>query len=572
MSYFLKKTKLKRGTYLQIYDGFYDPERKETVHRSKEAVGYVEDLKKSGIKDPIAHYQNIVDKMNEERKLEKEKEKNKKISDSNPERYLGYFPLKNINDSLGAKRFIDIMQLSTDFNFNVYSLLSSLIYARAVMPCSKSRTYEEVFPKLFEPCNFSLNQIYDGLEYIGSEYEKIIEIYNVQIAKKYKFDTSNTYFDCTNFYFEIDREDDFRKKGCSKENRMNPIVGLGLLLDSNQIPMAMKVYPGNGSEKPVMREVIEQMKLRHKISGRTIRVADKGLNCIDNILHARLDGDGYIFSKSVKNMSDVEKTWVLLDNDYRDVRDKDGKLSFRIKECVDDFPYKYTDEEGHRRTVRLREKRIVTYNPKLAKKKQLEILKEVNKALNDTTSQAKRDTYKDRAKFIKFVSEDKNGKETDDKVKIEINEEAVNEAMELAGYNIIVTSETKMKDTEIYYKYHNLWRIEETFKVMKSQLDARPVYLQKKNRITGHFLVCYFTVVLTRLLQFKELKNEYNTETLTDFFRKYRVVKESKYKYINMTRQTSFIDDLAEQTKLLLNSYYLNKSDITKMLNHRFNS
>lgn len=142
------------------------------------------------------------------------------------------------------------MQTATDFRFNVFDMLSALIYARGVHPCSKSRTYDEVIPKLFGKYDFSLDQLYSGLEYIGSEYEKIIEIYNHQIELTYKFDTSHTYFDCTNFYFEIDREDDFRHKGPSKENKTEPIVGMGLLLDAHQIPIGMKMYPGNESENP----------------------------------------------------------------------------------------------------------------------------------------------------------------------------------------------------------------------------------------------------------------------------------------------------------------------------------
>ena len=130
--------------------------------------------------------------------------------------------------------------------------------------------------------------------------------------------TSKTYFDCTNFYFEIDKEDEFRKKGPSKENRRDPIIGLGLLLDANQIPIGMKLYPGNESEKPIIREVIKDLKNRNQITGKTIQVADKGLNCSNNIINAIKNKDGYIFSKSVKQLPEVEQTWVLLDNDYKE--------------------------------------------------------------------------------------------------------------------------------------------------------------------------------------------------------------------------------------------------------------
>lgn len=286
-------------------------------------------------------------------------------------------------------------------------MMSSLVYARLVHPCSKAKTYEEVIPKLFDTYDYSLNQLYDGLEYIGCEYEKIIEIYNHQIGQMYSFHTSHTYFDCTNFYFEIDREDDFRRKGPSKENRKDPIVGMGLLLDANQIPMGMKLYPGNESEKPILRNIIDDLKKRNSISGKTIQVADKGLNCAENIIHALKSGDGYIFSKSVKLLPETEVTWVLLDNDYRDVTDKNENLLYRIKECVDDFTYTTTDSEGKKRKVQLPEKRVATFNPKLAEKQRLEIKKQVEKAISLKTAKAKKSEYGDCAKYVTFITTDK---------------------------------------------------------------------------------------------------------------------------------------------------------------------
>ena len=322
MAYFLKKTKTKNDIYLQIYESFYDPERKGSAHRSYRPVGYVNKLIASGIEDPVSYFQQEVDSLNQKHSADKALSRQRQISDVSPEKLLGYFPLKNINDRLSVKKYIDLMQTATDFHFNVFDMLSALVYSRLVHPCSKYKTYDEVLPRLFDKYHFSLNQLYEGLEYIGWEYEKIIEIYNHQIQRLYAFDTSHAYFDCTNFYFEIDREDDFRRKGPSKENRKEPIVGLGLLLDANQIPVGMKLFPGNESEKPVIRKIIDDLKTRNSINGRTIQVADKGLNCSENIFHAVKNGDGYIFSKSVKQLPEIEKIWVLLPNDYREVKNK----------------------------------------------------------------------------------------------------------------------------------------------------------------------------------------------------------------------------------------------------------
>lgn len=571
MAYFLKKTNNKKGTYLQIYSSFYDPERGHTAHKSFKPIGYVHELQAQGIVDPIAYYKEQVVKLNQEFKNAKTESKSKQISEDSPEKLIGYFPFKNINDKLGVKKYIDLMQTATDFRFNVFDMISALVYARLVQPCSKAKTYDEVIPKLFESYDFSLSQLYDGLEYIGCEYEKIIEIYNHQLQQMYKFDTSHTYFDCTNFYFEIDKEDDFRKKGPSKENKKEPIVGMGLLLDANQIPIGMKLFPGNESEKPVIRNVISELKTRNSVSGRTIQIADKGLNCAENIFHAVKNGDGYIFSKSVKQLPEIEKTWVLLPNDYKDVKNANGEVLYRIKECVDDFEYKIKDATtGRYQTFKLREKRIVTYNPKLAKKQIYEINKEIEKARLLKASQAKKSEYGDCSKYVIFAPTDKKGNDTDGKIKVTMNEELIKKTLELAGYNMLVTSEIHMTDKEIYEAYHNLWRIEETFRIMKSQLNARPVYLQKEDAITGHFLICYLAVLLTRLLQFKILKNTYCSEELFDFIRDFRVVKISDRKYINLARKTTFIKELSEFTNLPLTSYFLNDGEIKKMLSHRF--
>ena len=522
MAYFLKKTTNKKGTYLQIYESYYDPERKGGAHRSYKPIGYVHELQASGIEDPITVFGEEVQKLNQEYKRKKQSEKERQISEESPEKLLGYFPLKNLNDSLGCKKYIDLMQTATSFRFNIFDMMSALIYARAVHPCSKLKTYIEVIPKLFEKHDFSLNQIYSGLGYIGSEYEKIIEIFNHQVSQKYPFDTSHSYFDCTNFYFEIDKEDEFKLKGSSKENKKEPIVGMGLLLDANQIPIGMKLYPGNESEKPIIRNIIDDLKQRSHISGRTIQVADKGLNCFNNIMHALKSGDGYIFSKSVKNLPETEKTWVLLENDYVDVKNKKGEVLYRIKDCADDFSYTYTDDTGHKKTLKLTEKRIVTFNPKLAEKQTYEINRQVEKA------------------------------------------------KKLAGYNMLITSEIRMTASEIYAAYHNLWRIEESFRIMKSQLDARPVFMQKQETITGHFLICYLAVLLTRLLQIHTLKDEYGTEEIFDFIRDFRIAKIADRKYINLTRSSSFIKELSCLTGLPLTSYFLGNEDINKMLSHRF--
>ena len=565
MAYFLKKATLKGRTYLSIVESFYSHEKKGTAHKTFKSLGSVETLKTNGIDDPIAFYQNEVDKLNNERKTTTVP----KISDIPPIKHLGYFPLKSILEKLGVKKFIDLYKLVTNFDFDLYSILSSLIYARCVNPCSKLRTFHEVLPVLFEECDCSYDQILTAVEFFGDNHEKFVELFTNQVNQKYGINTSKTYFDCTNFYFEIDREDDFRRKGPSKENRKDPIVGLGLLLDANQIPISMKLYPGNESEKPVLRNVINEMKNKNNVTGKTIHVADKGLNCIQNIATSLLNGDGYLFSKSVKMLPEIEKTWIKLDNDWISVHDKEGKISYRYKSCIDEFEYTITDANNKKKKVKLKEKRLVTYNPSLAKKQRREINKMVEKAKSLCYSQAKHEEYGESSKYMSFVSVDENGEVGTNKVTAAINNAAIEKDLSLAGYNLLVTSETSMSDQEMYDTYHNLWRIEESFKIMKSDLDARPVFLQKEERIKGHFLICYLAVLLERIFQFHVLKKEYSSNEIIKFIKDFKVVKADN-KYINISFNSNFINELAERYDLPLTHYLLSETQIKKVMNHKF--
>lgn len=564
MAYFLKKTQRKNGLYLQIYESFYNPDKKETSHRTFQNLGNINYLITNDIPDPISHYKDVVNKMNIQRKTELQKDKVKKIGES-PERFLGYFPAKAIFYRLNFERYLDILQGNHKFDYSIYELLTSLTYARLISPCSKHKTFHDVLPRLYDSFNYSENQMYDGIAFMGYNYEKIIEIINDRLPSIYKPKTNKVYFDCTNFYFEIDRCDDFRKKGPSKENRKDPIVGMGLLLDANQIPIGMKMYPGNESEKPVIRETVQNMKNRLGVEGRTIQVADKGLNCARNIYFAMKNKDGYLFSKSVKQLPEKEKVWVLLDQDYQGVYDDSGKLKYKYKSAVDLFPYFYTDENNQSHSFKVREKRVITYNPTLAKKQIAEIDKMVNKAAGLCASQAKKSEYGESSKYVNFNSTN-DGEIVDDKIAVTINLEKINKDKELAGYNLLVTSEKHMDDEDIYHSYHNLWKIEESFRIMKTELDARPVYMQGEDGIKGHFLICYVSVLILRLLQYHYFDNQLCASAIVRFMRSFRVVKESSNKYINITPKSKEIDFIADKFTLPIDNYFLSSTQIKKVL------
>lgn len=564
LAYFLKKQKQGKQIYLAIYESFYSADTKGTKHRCHKSLGNIEKLKASGINDPIAYGKELVDELN------KTGEKtNEALISKNPViKHLGYFPLKSLIEKLKVKPLVDLFHLTNDFNYDLFSLITTLIYARCVKPCSKYKTYFEVLPSLFETVDYSYDQLLDGLAFIGNDYTKFIELFFKQYKDAFGSNTSTTYFDCTNFYFEIDKSDDFRREGPSKENRKSPIVGMGLLLDANQVPVWMKLYPGNQSEKPVLREIINELKSRDENIGRTIHVADKGLNCAQNIAFSKENKDGYLFSKSVKTLPKIEKEWVLNDHGWKEVKDSKGNLLYKYKSDVGPYPYTF-DRDGEKVTVKLTEKRLVTYNPSLAAKQRREINKMIEKARGLCLSQAKKNQYGESSKFVVFQAYDKkSGEINDDAVGLHINEEKINEALSLAGYNMIVTSETKIDDIKIYNTYHNLWRIEESFRIMKTDLDARPVYVQKEETIKGHFLICYLTVMLERILQFKVYKEEYSSNDLMDFFKDFAVVRTGN-EYLNTSVSTDFIHKYSEKTGLPLNHLHISETKLKRILNYK---
>ena len=337
---------------------------------------------------------------------------------------------------------------------------------------------------------------------------------------------------------------------------------MGLLLDKNQIPVGLKLYPGNESEKPKIRDVINDLKRQNEIDGRVIQVADKGLNSAFNIYKTLKEKDGYIFSKSVKMLPEKEKVWVLLENDYKEVKDKEGNVLYKTKECIDIFPYEFFDENGKKIKFSVKEKRVATYNPSLAKKQLYEINKLIEKAEELNSYKAKKDEYGECSKYVTFKGKDGS------KVITELNKKKIDEDKKLCGYNLIVTSEIKVNQNEIYKSYHNLWRIEESFRIMKSELDARPVFMKRKETIHGHFLICYLSVLLSRLLQIYELKDEYSMQSIFEFIREFKLVK-SGNKYVNLATNKELIKKLTTRTKLPLTNAIISNSQYEKIMSYK---
>ena len=575
MRYFLKKTTpSKKGLYLQIYRTNYVP-GKGNQNKSYKALGYVSELKEKGIEDPINYALKMIDELNGNHKLLKEKQ----IGDSSTSKNAGYFLVKAMFDTLDMDKHLNIVASSYKSQYEFAPFLKALTYAQIVEPGSKLKIYRDVIPNLYNVPQYSYDQILDGVNFIGSDYHKYIEVLNYFIDKTYKRKLGMGYFDCTNYYFEIDEEDDFRRKGPSKENRHDPIIGQSLLLDAEMIPLDMELYPGNESEKPYLRNRIEDMKVKNNVTGRVIQIADKGLNCARNIYAAVKEAnDGYIFSKSVhgRNLNEQEKKWVLLADDiankWTTVKDERGHVKYRYKECVDDFEYKCKinpdDEKETKFTVK--EKRIVTYNPSLANKQRREIKKMVERLENKITyKEVIREELGDSVKYVNLEAKTVEGEKV--KIATSLNKEKIEEDLSFAGYNLLVTSEITADAREIYRAYHNLWRIEHSFRVMKTCLEARPVYVSENETIFGHFLVVYYALVIMRLIEFKVFNDEIPIEQLFDFVRDYNVTENYDGSFINNATDTPTYRKIKEKLGLAkLGNVYLSKRDLDLLFKTEF--
>lgn len=560
MSYFLKKSTTKKGVYYQVYEGVHNPDKGYATQKSIKVIGYHDDLIKQGVSDPLQYAKDLVGKMENERKEIAVNMKTKKIGEESPIKNIGYLLPLSILEKLDIKRDFSYLTFGSKNKYSLYDVYYALIASRIIAPSSNRKAYEETIPTLIHGFDLTYDSLLGGLNILGENYSSVIEMLNMHYQKFYKRKTNNVYFDCTNYYFEIDKPFEDKQKGPSKENRKDPIIGMALLLDEDQIPLSMHMYPGNQSEKREIRDIINKMKSTNRIAGKTIQVADKGLNCARNIYEAAKENDGYIYSQSVKKLSAKEKVWVDIQDQYKETKEN-GEVVFKIKSCIDKFPYSFVDDNGRKLSFAVTQKRVVYWSKPLEDKHRLEINNEIESLRNAALSTIKRKDLGDLAKYVKIASIDEDGEINSKNITALINREKIDEDLKYCGYNMIVTSEIKMGDENILSVYKNLWRIEESFRILKTNLVSRPVYVSKKETIYGHFLVCYTALFLMRILELKILKDKIPANSIFEFCRKFNVAKGENH-YINLLTKKEKDKPIFDLINLPIDNYYFTDKDI----------
>ena len=449
--------------------------------------------------------------------------------------------------------------------------------------------------------DFSLDDVYHALDIIcenNVSLQKWIYDHSGKICER---DLSVSYFDCTNYYFDIGRSDmdildddgnpadkngnpvpaKYRKRGPEKNHRPDPIVEMGLLMDRRGIPLAFDLFPGNESEKVHMRSIINRIKNEFSDS-RIIFVADRGLNTSDNIYYLNGDNkgeinerDGYVYGQSVRGADAEFKTWVLGGNYVTDkIVDDDGKeITFKHKSRIHPKELhvnvtKPGQKKKSKKTVSIDQKQMAYYSEKYAKKQKAdrEVMIQRAKDLIKHPKKYDKVTSAGSAAYDMSISFSKDTGEIVDGKALELDLEKIKEEEKYDGYYSIVTSELKMPDMEMREIYRGLARIEDTFKISKSEFDSRPVFVWTNNHIDAHFATCFTALVLIRLLQAK-LDNKYPVGRIIKSLKDYCCIPLDKNNY-QFTYFDEILKSIGKAFDMTLDNKYRTRQEIQRLLRY----
>ena len=550
----VNKTKSKNQVHFSIIKDITINGKRTT--RVYENIGNMDKLKqRAGDMNPLEWLDNYVKELN----LKNKEEKLPVIITKDPTRLIdkncrcsfnvGYLFLECIYYKLGLNKIANKIQDKYKFQFDLNDILSKLIFSRIIYPASKLKTLE-LSKKFIEQPNFEYQHIERALPIISKEMDFIqSELY--KNTKKYcKRNNRILYYDCTNYYFEIEEEDDFRKYGKSKENRPNPLVQMGLFMDGDAIPLAFNITPGNTNEQetlqPLELKILEDFNL-----AKFVVCTDAGLASNENRKFNNIEGRCFITTQSLKKMKkhlkewslDLTKGWKLPGSDkvydISKLREEDELM----KNFYDDTFYKerWINENG------IEQRLIVTYSAKYQEYQRKIREGQIQRALKLIETNPKKigkAKQNDPKRFITTINTTKDGEVAEEK-HFEINQDIINqEAMYDGLYAVCTNLEDPVE--EIVKVNHSRWEIEESFRIMKSEFKSRPVFHRKEDMIKAHFTTCFLALIVYRYLE-KELNQKYTVTEIIDTLKEMNMKLENKDSYIPNYTRTDLTDDLHDK-------------------------
>lgn len=500
----IRKFKYGTRTEIRVVEGYRDQFGK-VKQKTIKTFGYLEDQENQEA------FMKMIEEFNDNYK------KSKRVKIEKPTNILFHEDTSSIEYNYGYRFLeaiyekLDLGSFFTSINFKgQYSLneiFKFLTFQRILNPDSKRATFQNIqsFYKYFD--DYSLDDVYRSLDIFDKYKIELQKYINDKIKEIIGRDTSYAYYDVTNYYNEIDfpkDENDLRQRGVSKEHRVDPIIQLGLFIDSNGLPISMSLFKGNTSDTKTLQPVMKEIKANYNLN-RLIVVADKGLNSTSNINYIVNNNDGYVVSQILKGKKGNRYHEQLFEESNY-TYNQNGTFKYKLFE----EDYEIINLEGEKET---RKRKVLIYwkleDVILEAKKRDDKLARALKSLGNNAYAIKH-TYEQYIKELHTV--DETG-EIADKVERVLDNDKVSEDAKYDGYFCIITSELDYDYKKILEVYGNLWKIEESFRITKSDLEVRPIYVNTTEHINGHFMICYTALVIIRLLQLK-LKNKLSTERI----------------------------------------------------------
>lgn len=565
----LKISKSKNSTSLYVIKTIYIDGKEHT--KTVEKLGTVVDLeKKLNGQDPIEWAKQYIEELNI-----KEKEATqdvilkfspiKKINKNEHNSFnAGYLFLQQIYHELKLHKICDEISKKYKFDFDLNSILSRLVYGRIIYPSSKLATYQ-ISKKFIEQPNFELQHIYRALEFIAKESDFIqSELYKNSL-KVSKRNTGILYYDCTNYFFEIEQEDELRKYGFSKEHRPNPIVQMGLFMDGDGIPLAFSINKGNTNEQVTLKPLEEQILSDFNLS-KFVVCTDAGLASTDNRKFNNIGDRAFITTQSVKKLKKHLKKWALDTNDWHlsdeiKVYDISNLNEDEYKDKIF-FKERWIKEDG------LEQKLIVTYSIKYKNYQRLIRNNQIERAenvVNTNPKKLKKSTSNDYKRFITKTHCTKEG-EIAEKELYSINSNLIAEEEAFDGFYAVCTN---LEDdaSKIAEFNKRRWEIEECFRIMKSEFKARPVYLSREDRILAHFTTCFLSLIIYRLLE-KKLSEKYTCHEIINCLRSMDLREVKGEGYIPSYTRTDLTDDLHNTFGFNTDYQIIKNADMKNIFKH----
>lgn len=567
MYLYIDKGKYGHNT-LYVAKSYRNAEGKNTS-KIIEKLGRYEELSKI-YDDPIAWAREYIADLNkqekENRKITLSYSANEIIEKNNDVLFEGgYLFLQKFFCSLGIDKICGNISKRYNFNYNFTDILAVLIYGRILYPTSKLGTFE-YSKRLLENYSFQIQDIYRALEIISKEKD-LIQTQLYKNSKKFaKRNDKILYYDCTNYYFEIEQESGIRKYGHSKENRPNPIVEMGLFMDGDGIPLAFCLHSGNTNEQKTMQPLEKQI-IDDFGNAKFIVCTDAGLSSAANRKFNDADERAYITTQSIKKMKNFQKEWALSPEDWH-LPGKDELFNLNeilnSDELCEKFRTNIFYKEQWYNENNIEQKYIVTFSLKYMnyqRKIRNEQIERAEKALNsaEKTDKFRQSDYK---RFITKTPVTDNG-EAAEKVIYSLNQTKISEEEKYDGFYCVATN-LDDKPEEIININRRRWEIEESFRIMKSEFSARPVYLSRDDRITAHFAACFIALVVYRYLE-KSLGHKYTCAEILNGLKNIKFLKNSAGYFPAYTRN-DFTDDLHGVFGLRTDFQIISNSDMKKII------